>query len=355
VTCGVAQTFAPVTNVTLNWRVMYDALQPMPMYDDGLHGDGAAGDGVYGAIITNHVGANWTYAAGQMVRWYVTAVDSLSHTSRWPLFTDPNGSAEYDGTVVNPTTSPVPSPLSICSLPHRFCNPDRSPVRRAPIRRGRARLAVLRRGILRQHQHEPAGQYHRRLQQEIPPPQFQQGTRFPLLRFRRADYKTSFEADYPDPSYMRQGMSFWLDDLVGVPPPFCYPVRLQLNGAFYELATHSDVQETEMLERIGYNPTGAYYANVGTAQPGGYSTGGFEKKTRPPLTDYTDYNDLINALAPYLSTGPEVDQPVRPARCPGSSSATWLRPGSAIKTTMCGRAWPSTTTTMATISGASAL
>jgi len=98
-------------------------------------------------------------------------------------------------------------------------------------------------------------------------------------------------------------MSFWLDDQVGVPPPFCYPVRLQLNGAFYELATHSDVQETEMLERIGYNPTGAYYANVGTAQPGGYSTGGFEKKTRPPLTDYTDYNDLINALAPALSTG----------------------------------------------------
>ena len=110
VTCGAAQTFAPVTNVTLNWRVMYDAPQPMLMYDDGLHGDGAAGDGVYGAIITNHVGTNWTYAAGQMVRWYVTAVDSLSHTSRWPLFTDPNSTAEYDGTVVNPNyvTSALP-------------------------------------------------------------------------------------------------------------------------------------------------------------------------------------------------------------------------------------------------------
>ena len=77
VTCVVAQAFAPVTNVTLNWRVMYGALQQTPMYDDGLHGDGAAGDGVYGAIITNHVGANWTYAAGEMVRWYVTAAGFL--------------------------------------------------------------------------------------------------------------------------------------------------------------------------------------------------------------------------------------------------------------------------------------
>jgi len=110
VTCAVAQAFATVTNVTLNWRVMYDAPQPTLMYDDGQHGDGAAGDGVYGAIITNHVGTSWTYAAGQMVRWYVSAADSLSHTSRWPLFTDPTGTAEYDGTVVNPNyvTSALP-------------------------------------------------------------------------------------------------------------------------------------------------------------------------------------------------------------------------------------------------------
>ena len=110
VTCVVAQAFAPVTNVTLNWRVMYDVLQSTPMFDDGLHGDGAAGDGVYGAIITNRVGTNWTYAAGEMVRWYITAQDSLTYTSRWPLFSNPTGSAEYDGTVVNPNyvTSALP-------------------------------------------------------------------------------------------------------------------------------------------------------------------------------------------------------------------------------------------------------
>jgi hypothetical protein len=304
VTCGTAQTFAPVTNVTLNWRVMYDALQPMPMYDDGLHGDGAAGDGVYGAIITNHVGANWTYAAGQMVRWYVTAVDSLSHTSRWPLFTDPNGSAEYDGTVINPNYVTSALPIIHLFAPTSVLQPGPITSQTGADSQGGGRVSLYYDGefydnINMNLRGNTTAWYNKKSHRL----NFNKEHAFRYSDSAARITKTSFEADYPDPSYMRQGMSFWLDNLVGVPPPFCYPVRLQLNGAFYELATHSDVQETEMLERIGYNPTGAYYANVGTAQPGGYSTGGFEKKTRPPLTDYTDYNDLINALAPYLSTG----------------------------------------------------
>ena len=44
---------------------------------------------------------------------------------------------------------------------------------------------------------------------------------------------------------MRQGMSFWLANQVNCAAAILLPVRLQLNGAFYELATHSNVQETE--------------------------------------------------------------------------------------------------------------
>src|SRR4029079_8189343 len=47
---------------------------------------------------------------------------------------------------------------------------------------------------------------------------------------------SSSEAAYPDPTYMRQGMSFWLCDQAGSPATFYYPVRLQLNGQFYQLA-----------------------------------------------------------------------------------------------------------------------
>ena len=303
VTCRVAQAFATVTNVTLNWRVMYDALQHTLMYDDGLHGDGAAGDGVYGAIITNYVGGNWTYTAGQMVRWYVSAADSLSHTSRWPLFTDPNGSAEYDGTVVNPNYVTSALPIIHLFAPTSVLQPGPYTIQTNADSQDGGRVSLYYDGefydnINMNLRGNTTAWYNKKSHRL----NFNKEHAFRYSDSAARITKTSFEADYPDPSYMRQGMSFWLDNLVGVPPPFCYPVRLQLNGAFYELATHSDVQETEMLERIGYNPTGAYYANVGTAQPGGYSTGGFEKKTRLN-EDNTDYNNLINALAPYLSIG----------------------------------------------------
>src|SRR5438477_13173901 len=75
------------------------------MFDDGLRGDGAAGDGVYGATIPAGSAPH-----GQMLRWIVWARDATGHLSRWPLFENPIGSAEYEGTVIlDPTlTSLLP-------------------------------------------------------------------------------------------------------------------------------------------------------------------------------------------------------------------------------------------------------
>jgi blue copper oxidase len=50
------------------------APQTITMYDDGLHGDGAAGDGVYGATIPQQ-------AAGTTVSYTITATDSLGGTA----------------------------------------------------------------------------------------------------------------------------------------------------------------------------------------------------------------------------------------------------------------------------------
>src|SRR5207237_1319292 len=74
------------------------------MLDDGLHGDGAAGDGIYGAIIAS--GAT----AGQMVRWSFRATDDKGLTSRWPFYRDPKNSPQYLGTVVRDPvlTNPLP-------------------------------------------------------------------------------------------------------------------------------------------------------------------------------------------------------------------------------------------------------
>ena len=114
--------------------------------------------------------------------------------------------------------------------------------------------------------------------------------------------KTSFVADYPDPTYMRQGLSYWLADAIGAPAPFYAPYRLQLNGAFYQLANHNDVHGEELLERLAYDPNGALYNAAGTIEPSGYSTGGFDKKTRQ-WEGNTDYLELANAISESLPVG----------------------------------------------------
>jgi hypothetical protein len=47
------------------------------MYDDGLHGDGAAADSTFGAVIPAH-------ANGTVVKYYAVAIDNLSQTDTWP-------------------------------------------------------------------------------------------------------------------------------------------------------------------------------------------------------------------------------------------------------------------------------
>ncbi len=105
VTARVSPSFSAVTNITLRYRVMYGVTNFLAMLDDGAHGDGAAGDGIFGAVIPASAST-----PGQMVRFLVTATDAAGRTSRWPLFEDPLGSAEYLGTVVaNPAvTSTLP-------------------------------------------------------------------------------------------------------------------------------------------------------------------------------------------------------------------------------------------------------
>lgn len=95
--------------------------------------------------------------------------------------------------------------------------------------------------------------------------------------------KTSFIAEYCDPTYIRQALSFWLLRQAGNLTPFDYPVRLQLNGEFYQLAFHSNRFTDELIEdyygfgekdgSVGYG-----YKNVGPFSGSNTATA-IEKKT----------------------------------------------------------------------------
>lgn len=80
--------------------------------------------------------------------------------------------------------------------------------------------------------------------------------------------KTSLVAEYCDPAYVRQSLAFWLLRSVGAYAPFHYPVRVNLNGEFYQLAFHSNRFSDEMIEDwYGFDETGYGYKNCGTLAP----------------------------------------------------------------------------------------
>jgi hypothetical protein len=286
VTVQVLPTFNPVSNVVVRYRVMFGTELELTMHDDGQHGDGEAGDGIYGATIP--AGAT----TGQMVRWFFRATDMEGLTSRWPLFTDPARTAEYLGTMVHTNvTSKLP-------VVYFFVAPNQMS---AVDSQAGGRASVFYDGefydnVEMQVRGNTTAGYNKKSHRV----EFNREHPFrhwgPGGRIR----KTSFMADYGDPTYMRQGLTFWLCNEIGAPAPFYDPVRLHLNGAFYQLANHNNVLSEELLDYLGYNRSGALYKAAGTVVPSRQSTGRFEKKTRRWDND-SDYADLAAAISESLS------------------------------------------------------
>jgi hypothetical protein len=305
VTARIGKSFYTVASVTMRYRLMYGNEIALPMFDDGAHGDGAPNDGVFGATIPLHTFQN---ATGQMVRYSISTMDVTGRSSRWPLFTDPVGTAQYLGTVIAPNYVTSSVPVVHLFSPPNVLHPD-STGGGADSQVGSSGVSVFYDGefydniyvAVRGNTTAGYAKKSHRFEFNREHPFRHPGVGYgwpekPGPRIR----KTSFEADFPDPTYMRQGMSFWLCDRAGSPATFYYPVRLQLNGQFYQLANHNDVHSEELLERLGYDPNGALYNAVGTVEPSQFSTGGFEKKTRK-WEDNSDYQQLANAISPSLS------------------------------------------------------
>jgi arylsulfatase A-like enzyme/phosphodiesterase/alkaline phosphatase D-like protein len=79
------------------------------MYDDGLHGDGAAGDFIYGAAIP-------VQSAGTTVKYKVTATDTASNQTTWPAagnYSYNVGSYLVDSTFENTEFLTIPSDTGI--------------------------------------------------------------------------------------------------------------------------------------------------------------------------------------------------------------------------------------------------
>src|ERR1043166_372895 len=297
VSAKIVPTFYAVSNVVLRYRIMFGNTNEVPMFDDGLHGDGAAGDGVYGAVIPESASTN-----GQMIRWYFLATDIHGNTSRWPLFAITD-SAEYLGTIVDPTNITSKLPIYHLFAPPTILQPGPVTAQTGADSQTGAKVSIFSDGefydnvTMNLRGNTTAGfnkkSHHVNFNSEHPFRHTGPGGRI---------QHTSFMADYIDPAYMRQGLSFWLAGQIGAPSPFYYPVRLQLNGQVYMLANHNDTVSAEQIGRFGYDPNGALYKAAGVVAGSQFSTGNFEKKTR--LTEpNTDYQALTAAIVETVPTG----------------------------------------------------
>jgi VCBS repeat-containing protein len=87
ITADVSDELDMGVTATLFWRASSATPPPFAiaaMFDDGLHGDGIAGDGEFGAVLPAH-------PDGTVIEFYVRATDAAAHSRTWPAPTTAAG------------------------------------------------------------------------------------------------------------------------------------------------------------------------------------------------------------------------------------------------------------------------
>lgn len=272
VTARVSAAFAPVASVNLTYRAMFGAEVTVPMRDDGASGDGATGDGVYGARIPASA-----LLAGQMVRYFVSTVDTGARTFRWPMHMDPLGSPKYLGTVVrNPAlTNPLPvfhwfvsdtgaaetATGTRCSVFYRDEFYDNVFVRiRGASARGYAKKSFKF--------------------------DFNPGHHFRFDPDERRVEEININTTYTDKSFIRTQLAYETIQESGSPGCRAFNLRMQRNNAFFSVAIFCEQVDEDFLIRQGLDPAGALYKPgppygvFRSAAGTGAQASGWDKKTR---------------------------------------------------------------------------
>jgi CotH kinase protein/Concanavalin A-like lectin/glucanases superfamily/Lamin Tail Domain/Immunoglobulin domain len=276
VTVRVRPAFDALTDVTLHYRVMFSPETTVPMWDDGAHGDGGAGDCLFGATIPASAST-----PGQMVRYYVTASDDGGQSSRWPLFLDPNGSAEYQGTMVQDPGVDTPLPVLYWFVENTAAAETGTGTRCSLFYDGqfydnvfvRIRGNTARAWPKKSYKIEMNEGDHFRFLPDLP-------------RVSEFDVNTT----YTDKSYNRAVLAYEFMRDAGLPTPEIFHLQLRRNAAFYSVALYTEVVDKDFLERWGRDGQGALY------KASGQTLGTYEKKTRRD-EDTTDLTTFLNNAA----------------------------------------------------------
>jgi len=278
VNARVSRTFQALSNVTMIYRVGYGAEVSLPMLDNGLNGDGAAGDGVYGATIPASAST-----LGQMVRYYITAQDVRTNSTRFPPYTNPLSMPQYLGTVVLvPQTNSLP-------ILHWFTQN----VGGSETDAG-ARGSVFYNGQFRDnigitlHGQSSSGFPRKSHNINLNP-----GHKMSVKEGTPDVSDFAILSTWADRVHTRNNVNIEIYDKAGgAPPHFAIPIRIHRNEIFHMVGNLMEQGDEEYLERIGYDPNGALYKMYNTFT----GAAGNEKKTRR-IEGTQDLQDFYNAIS----------------------------------------------------------
>jgi spore coat protein CotH len=281
ITATVAEAFSPITVVSLHYRVMYGRENLLAMNDSGTNGDARAGDGIWTATIPAGIAP-----AGNMIRYYVNATDSLGNDSRWPIYPDATTSEQYYGTVVaNPS---VQSHLPVAEL--FIQNLDDANTRTGTQASLYFNGELYDNITIRIHGQSSAGWPKHSYNIDIPKDHDL------LCRTNLARLKNiRFLSNYGDKMRMHTTLTYDMVQAAGGDGHFSFPIRLQYNGNFLCITDMVEDGDDRFVERLGRDPNGALYKMYNDLS----SASGNEKKTREwEGTD--DLTVLVNNLDPSL-------------------------------------------------------
>jgi hypothetical protein len=228
---------------------MFGSEANVMMLDDGLHADGVAGDGVYGAMVPHT-----SFTHGEMVRYYITATATNNSLTRQPPFPHPTFSAQYFGAVVqNPTlTNPLPV-LHLFAPAATITSAGNDP--NARFQCSLYWLGEFYDNVGFNRHGQSSGGFPKK-SYDI---DFNADHHFkPSPDLPRVD-DINLLTTYPDKAHMRNHLSYGVYRDAGSPYHYVVSVRVQTNGGFYGDWHIVENGDADFLDRIGRDRNGALY------------------------------------------------------------------------------------------------
>jgi len=270
VTAQVMPGFSPIASVTLHYRVMFNSEISVPMSLANTNGTWTGT--VPGGVAT----------AGQLLRYYVTATDTAGNLSRWPIFPDPTDSQQYYGTVVADPS--VQSQLPVACL---FIQNPSAADNQTGTQGSLFYLNELYDNLnIYAHGQTSVGWPKKSHNLDFP-----KDHQFLYQPGGTREKKVIFISNYGDKARMCTTLTYATTAMSGGMGLFSFPIRIQLNGAFWGVEDMVEHGDDLWLDRIGRDGNGALYKMYNNLS----SASGNEKKTRD-WEGMDDLTALINNL-----------------------------------------------------------